>query len=104
MTMIKEPSDFPNGHCQDDHFDHDHNTTFIIKWSWSNGQNQQMFQQFQKISTISTTKSLELELTILTIEPQFGLIVENLGHRTPLINSRTLSESFIIIPYIARTI
>jgi hypothetical protein len=34
-----EPSDFPNGHGQNDHIDRDHNTIFIIKWSWSNGKN-----------------------------------------------------------------
>jgi hypothetical protein len=31
MTMT--PSDYPNIHGQDDHFSHDHNTIFIIKWS-----------------------------------------------------------------------
>jgi hypothetical protein len=31
--MTIEPSDFPNDHGQDDHFDHDHNTISIIKWS-----------------------------------------------------------------------
>jgi hypothetical protein len=32
--MIIEPSDFPNyGHGQNDHFDRDHNTIFIVKWS-----------------------------------------------------------------------
>jgi hypothetical protein len=34
VTMTMEPSDFQN-----DHLDHDHNTIFVIKWSWSNGQN-----------------------------------------------------------------
>ena len=33
-TMNKEPSDFPNGHYQNDHFDYNHNTIFINKWSW----------------------------------------------------------------------
>ena len=38
-TMTIEPSEFPNGHGQNEQFDHDHNTIFIIKWLWSNGQN-----------------------------------------------------------------
>jgi hypothetical protein len=33
MTM--EHMGFPNGHGQNDHFDHDHSTVKIIKWSES---------------------------------------------------------------------
>jgi hypothetical protein len=59
--MTIGPSDFPNGHVQYDHFDYSHNTILIIKWSWLNGQNLQIFQQFQQISIISNTKVLELQ-------------------------------------------
>ena len=41
MTMTMQPLDFANGHGQNDHFDHDHKTFGITKWSWSNGQNYQ---------------------------------------------------------------
>jgi hypothetical protein len=55
--MTIKPSDSPNGHGQNDHFGYDHNSFFIIKWSWSNDQNLQIFQQFQQIST---AKNLEM--------------------------------------------
>jgi hypothetical protein len=41
--MIIEHSDFSNGHDQNEHFGHDHNAIFIIKWS-----------KLTDISTIST--------------------------------------------------
>ena len=31
-----EPSDFPNGHCQNDHFDHYHNSNTILSSSAQN--------------------------------------------------------------------
>ena len=39
VTMTMQGQVWPNGHGQNDHFDHDHNGIGITKWSWSNGQN-----------------------------------------------------------------
>jgi hypothetical protein len=98
MTMTVEPSDFPYGHGQNDHFDHDHNTIFIIKWFWSKLTDistiSMSFDDFNSKKsgivemvmikfdlTILTTEILGMVMvkfgsTILTIEPQFGHMVK----------------------------
>jgi hypothetical protein len=62
--MTLEPSDFPNGNGQNNHFDHDHNT---ILSSNGHGQMDKIYRYFNnKKSGIVEMVTIKFQLTILT--------------------------------------
>jgi hypothetical protein len=75
-TMTIEPSDFPNGHGQNDHSDHDHDTILVlndpgkivkINRYFNNFNKFQQFKQQKKYGIVDTVM-MKFGLTILTTE------------------------------------
>jgi hypothetical protein len=64
MIMTIGPSDFPNGHGQNYHFEHDHNTIFIIEW---------FMVKWSKLTDISTISTIKKSGIVEMIKIKFGL-------------------------------